>query len=248
MSIEKISINKIISKLRPERIPDLYAKISEETEKFEIKPEDRNEKGELLVSPEGPVSNLGKQSELWWKIARTESFKNFFGDWQKNPELASKITDKNGEPLVIFRSASKKQLEKFYNTKGNSGWSPHNYKPGIYFSAIYRVAEHYRGDHGSNFGGIICAFANAKKPKYEPKIGTMSSARQNIRSIVSFLVPKFLLKEIINSISENDSYYYNVSGENIEDAVQLVVNNPDQILIIPSPVDRTRIKNKEKTS
>ena len=60
-----------------EDMQKLMSDIMLEAESIEIKDTDRNKEGELLVSPNGPVSNLGKQNELWWKIARTESFKKF---------------------------------------------------------------------------------------------------------------------------------------------------------------------------
>lgn len=33
---------------------------------------------------------------------RTKNFKNFFGDWEKDPENSSKIVDENGEPMVVY--------------------------------------------------------------------------------------------------------------------------------------------------
>lgn len=34
---------------------------------------------------------------------RGEKFKNWFGDWEKDPENASKVVDENGEPLVVYK-------------------------------------------------------------------------------------------------------------------------------------------------
>lgn len=36
---------------------------------------------------------------------RTNAFKNWFGDWEKDPENASKIVDDNGEPLVVYHAS-----------------------------------------------------------------------------------------------------------------------------------------------
>jgi hypothetical protein len=59
---------------------------------------------------------------------RTKSFKDWFGDWEKDPENASKVLDTNGEPLVVFHGSSRefesfnpqapKQFSSFSNTKG----------------------------------------------------------------------------------------------------------------------------------
>ena len=98
-----------------EDMQKLMSDIMLEAESIEIKDTDRNKEGELLVSPNGPVSNLGKQNELWWKIARTESFKNF-GDWQSNPTSSSKIGPKC-EPLVMYRGLRTPiEVKDFYNS------------------------------------------------------------------------------------------------------------------------------------
>jgi hypothetical protein len=37
-----------------------------------------------------------------WRQVRTPEFKRWFGDWENDPENASKVVDKNGEPLVVW--------------------------------------------------------------------------------------------------------------------------------------------------
>lgn len=63
---------------------ELYQKIKAEFSQVIITPENYNEQGELLA-PNNEPSNL---SEEQWKIVRTPSFKEWFGDWEKkyNPE------------------------------------------------------------------------------------------------------------------------------------------------------------------
>lgn len=40
-----------------------------------------------------------------WVQVRTEHFRNWFGDWENDPESASKVVDKaTGEPMVVYRS------------------------------------------------------------------------------------------------------------------------------------------------
>lgn len=36
------------------------------------------------------------------KITQSQQFIRWFGDWQNHPESASKVVDKNGEPLVVY--------------------------------------------------------------------------------------------------------------------------------------------------
>ena len=52
-----------------------------------------------LKAPNGKPSNLTPQQ---WKLVRTPEFKAWFGDWENDPENASKVVDENGEPLVVY--------------------------------------------------------------------------------------------------------------------------------------------------
>lgn len=61
----------------------------------------RNSEGKLLVKPGGPVSNL---DERQYAQVRTKAFKDWFGDWENDPENASKVVDENGEPLVVYHN------------------------------------------------------------------------------------------------------------------------------------------------
>ena len=61
----------------------------------------RNAEGKLLVRLGGPVSNL---TERQYAQVRTKAFKDWFGDWENNPNEASKVVDENGEPLVVYHN------------------------------------------------------------------------------------------------------------------------------------------------
>ena len=58
-----------------------------------------------LIAPNGRKSNLTAKQ---YKLVRTKQFKNWFGDWELNPNAASKVVDENGEPLVCYHSTDKK--------------------------------------------------------------------------------------------------------------------------------------------
>lgn len=59
---------------------------------------------------------------------RTESFKKWFGDRENNPSQASKIVDKNGEPLVMWHwtianfNEFKHQASKNFKSIWNTSW------------------------------------------------------------------------------------------------------------------------------
>ncbi len=113
----------------------LEQQIFEQSNLVEVKPEDRNENGQLLVSPEGLVSKLDEQE---WKMVRTEAFKQWFGE--------SMVTDGSGEPLVLYHGSSKK-FDKFDVSKvgANSGENKDSgyFGTGFYFTPHQGLAEKY---------------------------------------------------------------------------------------------------------
>lgn len=57
---------------------------------------------QYALAPNGERSRL---DESHWLFTRTEAFKSWFGDWQNDPENASKIVDANGEPLLVWQES-----------------------------------------------------------------------------------------------------------------------------------------------
>lgn len=178
--LEQESKNPTKNKNTSERKQEFTSRVMDEAEKYEVRPEDRNEKGELLVSPEGPVSNLGKQSEFWWKIARTESFKKFFGDWQNNKENSSKILDKNGEPLIVFRGLRdlengisfadfyNKDFYSEFNIDNNMSMGPLGF--GVHTTPYLEDAfEYAKIKKTESKGLVLAAFVNARIIRQEPE-------------------------------------------------------------------------------
>ena len=68
---------------------------------------------EWMKAPNGKPTNL---TEEQWLAVRTPNFKKWFGDWENDPENASKVVDENGEPLVVYHG-SKKKFEAFDKEK-----------------------------------------------------------------------------------------------------------------------------------
>lgn len=90
--------------------------------------------GELpgLVAPNGKPSNLTPEQ---YKLVRTPKFKAWFGDWENDPQNASKIVDENGEPLAVYHGAeifNKAELGRF-----------NIFKKGSYFTDTYKSAKYY---------------------------------------------------------------------------------------------------------
>lgn len=66
--------------------------------------------GTFMKAPNGEASNL---DPLQWVMVRTRNFKNWFGDWQNDPQNASKVLDENGEPLVVHHYTDNENLSEF---------------------------------------------------------------------------------------------------------------------------------------
>lgn len=99
-----------------------------------------------MKAPNGEPTNL---TERQWLLVRTPSFKEWFGDWENDPENASKVVDENGEPLVVHH-ASKKQFEEFI-TKNKWG-----------YGAAHFSTEPVRNDWYGNVRYMV--FINSKNP------------------------------------------------------------------------------------
>lgn len=67
-------------------------------------------------APNGEESRL---DERQYDEVRTGNFKRWFGDWENNPENASKVVDKNGEPLVVYHQTNSKQ---YINRETGQNW------------------------------------------------------------------------------------------------------------------------------
>lgn len=79
----------------------------------EITPETRQEmeqieaiarvNGTYLKAPNGADTKLNPEQ---WAMVRTKAFKSWFGDWENDPENASKVVDENGEPMVVWHAGT----------------------------------------------------------------------------------------------------------------------------------------------
>ena len=58
--------------------------------------------GTFMKAPNGKDTNL---TEDQWLSVRTAAFKSWFGDWEHDPENASKVVDENGEPRVVYHGS-----------------------------------------------------------------------------------------------------------------------------------------------
>lgn len=75
-----------------------------------------------------------------WQQVRTPEFKAWFGDWENDPENASKVINpRTGEPLVVYHGTGSDFSEFTDMPKRDEGW----YGKGHYFTELPDVAEYY---------------------------------------------------------------------------------------------------------
>jgi hypothetical protein len=137
-----------------------------------------------LLAPNGKPSNLTPEQ---WKLVRTPHFKAWFGDWENDPENASKVVDENGEPLVVYHGTENEFTKFELNSRAHSVKN-NLYESGMWFFApsfdksmnaqdrayYYKkgnaefMAEYWLGkkDEKGNFvkNKVVKAFLNVRNP------------------------------------------------------------------------------------
>lgn len=117
----------------PEEIREAQRQKDEVKSKW-TNPDGTMKKGYHLA-PNGKPSKL---TEEQWLQVRTPNFKKWFGDWENDPENASKIVDENGEPLVVYHGTDKGGFTEF-DTDGEG----ESKNTGSWFSDNWRIADTY---------------------------------------------------------------------------------------------------------
>lgn len=93
--------------------------------------------GTFMKAPNGKPSNL---YERQWAQVRTTSFKNWFGDWEKEPSSSSKVIDENGEPLVVYHGGPYRFYE-FDKSKMGRTTQAESAKRGFFFTDSRSLAD-----------------------------------------------------------------------------------------------------------
>lgn len=139
-------VNKFLKKKAGQKVKAAY-----------VQDDDLMEKGgEIrLLAPNGKPSNLTLEQ---YKLVRTSEFKSWFGDWENDPQNASKVVDENGEPLVVYHGTNS-DFTIFKADKPTIA----AYGQGFYFTNDKNFASNYaRGEKSK----ILNLFLNAKKIFY----------------------------------------------------------------------------------
>lgn len=112
-------------------------------------------KQEKFLAPNGKPSNL---SPSQWHMVRTENFKKWFGDWENDPENASKVVDENGEPREVYHGTYGGEFDVFDIEKGNF---ESDMGRGFYFTSNYYDMSNNYEEGGPDFDNKIERLAEA---------------------------------------------------------------------------------------
>lgn len=137
--------------------------LKEEKEKIVA---DAKANGTYMTAPNGEKTKLDAEQ---WATVRTANFKNWFSDWENDPENASKVVDENGEPMVVWhgRSAEFNTFEKKEGVRFIMGLEDKVKSEGFFFSPDKGLAEEFASNSSRHRGGkanVVPCFLNIRKP------------------------------------------------------------------------------------
>ena len=184
--------------------------------------------GNFMKAPNGKTTNLTPEQ---WMMVRTEGFKFWFGDWENDPENASKVVDENGEPMVVYHGTQSKFTAFDVGYKGkNFGF---RLSEGFYFSPDETVAESYASFPDElKTGEVKAVFLKIINPFY---IKSAKDYREQIKEIVSLAAGGNRYQaDLVAGMSESELLSqrgYDGVVENRTDNItgEIVVFDPNQI-------------------
>ena len=147
-------VNKFLKKASGEKVKKAY-----------VQDDDLMKRGGL-IAPNGKPSNLTPEQ---YRLVRTPEFKAWFGDWENDPQNASKVVDENGEPMIVYHGTTK-DFNIF--TKNNIGTNDYGFfGEGFYFGSI-SIAKTYSqtsdwneiNDTVNPNGRVLSCFLNVRNP------------------------------------------------------------------------------------
>ena len=134
---------------------------------------------EKLLAPNGKPSNLNAMQHAQ---VRTAEFKKWFGDWENDPENASKVVDENGEPLVVYHTRQKgNDFTKFKNGTAGLIWFADS-KAGSRMAAMGEgdtIAVYLNARSPFNTKETAVHFGDIPHTKYDEKLNRVTSVLEH---------------------------------------------------------------------
>lgn len=199
-----------VGDLQTEQYADRMAEIEAEMRQLKKKYEGT---AQWMKAPNGKHTNL---TEFQWLQVRTKAFKQWFGDWENDPENASKVVDENGEPLVVYHGSSA-DFTVFDHRFGYRNGAAEG--RGFYFTSDKSKAEGYKTENGKLFE----VYLRLQKP-LDPDVLTITKAE--VEKIVRAIDTDGIY---VSDYAENDIGYpgkiwYNKA---VKSAVNAIYNSSD---------------------
>ena len=189
------------------------------------------EVSDRMKAPNGEDSNLTNDQ---WSYVRTEEFKDFFGDWETDPENSSKILDENGEPQVVYHGTNK-EFETFEGVKIQG-------KELSFFSTDLEYAQAHSMKNENGGKSIVKeVFLNIRNPIEKNDINTLTvvkdiKAKPDMKNDGFIGTDKITERNVIvttsiEQIMASDSFDTNSQtiGNIVENAIDRVQGTEDQI-------------------
>ena len=153
----------------------------------------------------------GKQEQVG-----TRQFKRWFGDWQNNPQKASKVVDGEGMPMVMYHGTSNYGFTVFNTYGGRFGL----FGKGSYFTSDPAVAETYTKKGKGNSPGVYSVYLNIRNPMnmdLEADVDSWRSAFEQAGLDASYLDGIRTNEDAFNALKENlaDEEYARWEAEDI---------------------------------
>lgn len=182
---------------------DIRFSLKEEKEKIVA---DAKANGTYMTAPNGEKTKLDAEQ---WATVRTTNFKNWFGDWENDPEESSQMLDEEGKPKVFYHNTDalfNTFNPEFNGTNTDAGWLG----DGFYFYGDENEGNGY-GKHN------MAVYLNIRNPYYATSEDVERLSELNSREAS---------KEFREQLEEEgyDGVYYN--GDLRQEAV---VFYPNQI-------------------
>jgi hypothetical protein len=153
-------------------------------------------------------------SEAQMAQQKTPQFKNFFGDWEKSPETASKVVHENGQPKIVTNGRTMPDVPKsgeFPQAErgrilGHSFWtdSPEVSDGYAVYGAPLRDLQYHKPSFQSN---VTPAYLNIRNPVTE-KTSLSDMFKGDINNLTNALTDKEGLAQRAKDYQKSIDYFY----------------------------------------
>jgi len=193
-----------------------------------------------LLAPNGKPSNLNPEQ---YKLVRTPAFKKWFGDWENDPQNASKVVHEiTKEPLVVYHGSNNDKITQFDISKAGSVQYS-DWGKGIYFTPYKTTAHYYSAEALKKINKEYNdAYAQYEKTeswddlKKFQSLGRLLSEPEYPIIYEVFLNIKKPLIEVVDSMNYTDRFLSRTAIEGKKDGVFIVKSSGkfDEIICFES--------------